>query len=251
MKKILLSLLTVGIVSGVGIAATQAFFTDAETSSGNTFTAGTLDLQIKSQCYYNNGNCTDGNWDFGNGKLTNEKFFDFADIKPGDWGEDTVSFKILTNPAWMCADVTKTSGTGKLGDYLNVFWWVDDNGDNIYQSNEKVLFGGPLSLTTLWSNGSHTPFTFADSTRNWKYWPSPTIEPIPATVEQHLGIGWCFGTIGFENVNTAEFPKGFSCTAGASGTENDAQGDSIIATLAFTAEQYRNNPNFLCPENRH
>lgn len=251
MKRILISLLTVALVGGVGVAATRAFFSDVETSAGNTFTAGKVDLQIKSQCTYNEGNCVDGNWDYGNGELVSEKFFNFTDVKPGDWGENTVSFKILTNPAWMCADLTKTADTGELDNYVNVFWWVDD-GDNVYETDEKVLFGGPAPLNALWP-GTNTvlPLTFADSTRNWRYHPTPgTIEPIPATVEQNLGIGWCFGTIGLTGVGDTATPNGFSCTAGASGVENEAQGDQVVATLAFTAEQYRNNLGFKCPENQ-
>jgi len=252
MKKILLSILTIAVVSAVGVAATRAFFSDTETSSGNTFTAGSIDLQIASQCTYNGVACTpDGNWAYGNGKLTSEKFFNFTDIKPGDWGENTVSFKILTNPAWMCASIARTTTANELSNFVNVFWWVDTNGNNIYETGEKVLFGGPLTLQTLWSGGSPLPLTFADSTRNWKYWPeASTIEPIPALTEQHLGIGWCFGTIGLTGSSSTEAPNGFTCTAGVSGAENAAQGDQIVATLAFTAEQSKNNAAFLCPENR-
>ncbi len=44
MKKILLSLLTIGLVVSATAGATRANFSDTETSTGNTFTAGTLDL---------------------------------------------------------------------------------------------------------------------------------------------------------------------------------------------------------------
>jgi len=44
MKKILLSLLTIALVSTVAFGATKAYFSDSETSTGNSFTAGTLDL---------------------------------------------------------------------------------------------------------------------------------------------------------------------------------------------------------------
>jgi predicted ribosomally synthesized peptide with SipW-like signal peptide len=46
MNKILLSLGTIALVAIVGIGGTVAYFTDTETSTGNTFTAGTLDLQV-------------------------------------------------------------------------------------------------------------------------------------------------------------------------------------------------------------
>jgi spore coat-associated protein N len=49
MKKILLSLLTIALVSAVAVGATRAYFSDTETSAGNTITAGTLDLKVGGQ----------------------------------------------------------------------------------------------------------------------------------------------------------------------------------------------------------
>jgi predicted ribosomally synthesized peptide with SipW-like signal peptide len=49
MKKILLSLLTIALVSIVAVGATRAYFSDTETSVGNSFTAGTLDLKVDNQ----------------------------------------------------------------------------------------------------------------------------------------------------------------------------------------------------------
>ncbi len=44
MKKIVISLVVIGVVGVVAIGGTIAYFSDTETSTGNTFTAGTLDL---------------------------------------------------------------------------------------------------------------------------------------------------------------------------------------------------------------
>ena len=49
MKKILLSVLTIALVAVVAAGATQALFSDTEESTGNTFTAGTLDLKVNGQ----------------------------------------------------------------------------------------------------------------------------------------------------------------------------------------------------------
>ena len=46
MRKILLSILLIGAVSALVAGGTISFFSDTEISTGNTFTAGTLDLQI-------------------------------------------------------------------------------------------------------------------------------------------------------------------------------------------------------------
>ena len=45
-KKILISLSVIGVVAAIGIGGTVAYFSDTETSTGNTFTAGTLDLKV-------------------------------------------------------------------------------------------------------------------------------------------------------------------------------------------------------------
>lgn len=66
MKKILLSMLAIAAVSMATFQATKALFSDQETSVGNTFTAGTLDLTV------------DGNND------PEIKNFTLSDMKPGD-----------------------------------------------------------------------------------------------------------------------------------------------------------------------
>ena len=45
-KKILISLSVIAVVAVVAVVATVALFSDTETSNGNTFAAGTLDLKI-------------------------------------------------------------------------------------------------------------------------------------------------------------------------------------------------------------
>jgi predicted ribosomally synthesized peptide with SipW-like signal peptide len=49
MKKILISLSIIGAVAAIAIGSTVAYFRDVETSTGNTMTAGTLDLKIRDQ----------------------------------------------------------------------------------------------------------------------------------------------------------------------------------------------------------
>ncbi|MCK5398168.1 MAG: SipW-dependent-type signal peptide-containing protein [Thermoplasmata archaeon] len=48
-KKMLLSLLIIGVVSVSAGAGTWAYFTDEEVTSGNTFTAGTVDLSLDAE----------------------------------------------------------------------------------------------------------------------------------------------------------------------------------------------------------
>ena len=105
MKKILMSLGVIVAVGAIVAGATGAFFSDSETSVGNTFTAGDIDLQIDNESYAIDYNIpgydnpvgalvasTHTSWELTD--LTIEKFFDFVDLKPGDMGEDTISIHV-------------------------------------------------------------------------------------------------------------------------------------------------------------
>jgi predicted ribosomally synthesized peptide with SipW-like signal peptide len=138
MKRISFSLVLV-LMAVVALAAgsTGAFFTDAETSTGNTFTAGAIDLKIDNTSYYNGNVCANPSsdnpdlgyiwvgtalfpvpgtpctttWasdDLNDGEVTLHKFFDFFDLKPGDQSEDTISLH-TQNDAYLCAEVKLTS----------------------------------------------------------------------------------------------------------------------------------------------
>jgi hypothetical protein len=146
-KKILLSLGAITMVTAAVINATGAFFTDTETSTGNTFTAGALDLRVDATAHYNHMICVDGEdedsfgdtWQpepgfFGeagvpadhypqpgmpcNGTWAESdllpgnpefRFFDLTDVKPGDEGENTISLHVLDNDAWGCFLVDNVS----------------------------------------------------------------------------------------------------------------------------------------------
>lgn len=71
MKKILMSLMAIALVIGLVGAGTIAFFSDTETSTDNTFTAGTLNIELGTS-----------SWSAG-----------FNSMKPGD----TVTFTLPVN----------------------------------------------------------------------------------------------------------------------------------------------------------
>src|SRR3989344_653458 len=109
MRKILISLGMIVFVGGLVAGATGAFFSDTETSTGNTFAAGAIDLGIDNESYYNGVLNDETTWglDF---DIDNEKLlFNFTDLKPGDYGEDTISLHVTNNESWLCADVSLDS----------------------------------------------------------------------------------------------------------------------------------------------
>ncbi len=113
------------------IGTTGAFFSDTETSTGNTFAAGAIDLLVDNESYYNGNVCAEtapdsGIWQWQGTNpfpvpgtacttswdLTNldegHLFFNFTDIKPDDEGEDTISLHVNTNDAYMCMNIALT-----------------------------------------------------------------------------------------------------------------------------------------------
>ncbi len=132
MHRLLLSLAVLVFAGGLVAGGTGAFFSDTETSTGNVFAAGALDLKVDSTAHYNHMVCvprvdTAGyNWQpepgaFPNGVPADHypqpgtqcegtwaetdlgpsmKFFNLSDIKPGDEGENTISLHVYDNDAW-------------------------------------------------------------------------------------------------------------------------------------------------------
>jgi hypothetical protein len=126
--------------------------------------------------------------------------------------------------------------------------WADD-GDNVLESNEPVLYQGPIGA--LGNNGS-TTIPLADSGTN--IW-TGTGGPAPGGVTQYIGKSWCFGTIapvplaqdglGTTSPRTpGNSTGGYSCDG--SQLDNSTQGDSLTADITFEATQARSNPGFTC-----
>lgn len=283
MKRILLSLLVVGVVGGAALAGSRAFFSDTETSTGNTFTAGDIDLKIDNASYaldYNipgyekpigafvHSNHT--TWELSD--LTVQKFFDFIDLKPGDYGEDTISVHVGSNNAWMCAaaqltddndvDYTEpeqtddttvdvnnpTTTDGELDNDIHFAFWIDD-GDNVLETDEAdegLFLSGPLS-----NLGSHGKIAIADTDGGI----FGTNTPVPGDTTFYIGKAWCYGTMTpapatQDNTNTGSplsfNTTGFNCDG--SQVNNAGQTDKVVGDLQFYAVQARNNNTFTCRE---
>lgn len=95
MKKVLSSLLVIGVVGATAVGLSSAFFSDTETSTDNTFVAGELDLKIDT--------------------LDNPPaLVNVTDLKPGDDIFEEKILKIIDNPAfvWMhIKDLVDGQGT--------------------------------------------------------------------------------------------------------------------------------------------
>ena len=147
MKNFLFSLITVLLMVGMVTGATTAYFSDTETSTGNTFAAGTLDLNL----------------DGGN---TNVVKFTVSNMKPGDSQTGTWRVSNVGSIAGYLdlQNITQThsAGTstepelavenpdlGTLGSLLNIDLFIDTDNDGVLDSGETTIYSGLMgSLAT-------------------------------------------------------------------------------------------------------
>ena len=218
-------------------------------SGGTTETnpAGLLfKLEIDGACQGENGTGEQGYQNtpgatcelWGPKDLTEEQYFDFGDVKPGDYGTNLISLHVDSNDAYICLipnniqdnenvpvdpelnagdDSLDNPGNGELGDYLEFFLW-EDNGDGVYQVSENILAGPSTTLDQI-----QTEMTALQLTGG-----GPT---------EYVGVAWCAGT---QTVNAGVV----SCDG--AGMSDKAQTDSLLASLTAYAEQVRNNSGFTC-----
>jgi len=125
-KSILVSLLTVGLLASVIGVGTYAYFSDTETSMGNTMTAGTLDLKVAQG----------GTWVDNPGILVT-----IADMKPSyeKWS-NPVYLKIVDNP-------------GKVYKRINVVQCVGNQNPEPEQAVETSEQEALVNGSTNWLPG--------------------------------------------------------------------------------------------------
>jgi hypothetical protein len=272
MKRFLVSVLVIGSVSLAAFEWSRAFFSDTEVSNNNTFQAGAIDLKVGNESYYNGvlQDETTANTSFELGDLTVEKFFNFTDIKPSDWGEDTIELVVQNNDAWACAELTITNnedmtctepeiededkmggacveggldgaGWGDLAFQVEFLFWNDD-GDNVLEIDEQVLASGPAyNIINGWQ------MTLADSLTN--NLGGDDGQPMKGSTSYYIGKAWCFGTLTPQplaqtNDHSPTVDPGIFCEG--TRLDNTAQTDILTGDISFTAVQSRNNPGFLC-----
>lgn len=261
--RILLSAAAILASAALIVGAAFAFFSDTETSQNNSLVAGALDLKIDNTSYYNHATSSATTWDLKD-LTSDDLFFDFTDIKPGDEGEDTISIHVDTNDSWGCMEMTLTKDDdvdctepeqlddptcndpdsdlddGELGGLLHFVFWTDD-GDNVLETDESVIASGSAN------NVLNSSIVLADSIENNVG--GQVGEPLDGGTTYFIGKAWCFGTLTQNPVADGAgvspiVNSGVLCDG--SSINNASQTDSVMADLSFSAVQHRNNPNFTC-----
>jgi predicted ribosomally synthesized peptide with SipW-like signal peptide len=142
-KKASIAVIVLAMVAVLSSGMIYAYFNDAETSNGNTFTAGTLDLKVNT---VDNPTST----------------FTVSDVYPGATGSVAVT---LTNSGTISGTLTAaiisvtnapgatpepeaalpTEDLGELGESMTVSIWVDLDNDGIHEAGESTLYAGTVN----------------------------------------------------------------------------------------------------------
>ncbi|KKR68564.1 MAG: hypothetical protein UU09_C0006G0011 [Microgenomates group bacterium GW2011_GWA2_40_6] len=146
MKRIILSLALIAVAGTGIIGATRAYFSDTETSTGNSFAAGTLDLNL-------------------DGVNTNVVKFSLTNLVPGDLGTGTwilynagsingyvdihsiarTDNDNLCNEPEGLVDTTCGAGEGELSANMNVDLFIDVDHDGVFDAEDTTIYTGLLS----------------------------------------------------------------------------------------------------------
>jgi predicted ribosomally synthesized peptide with SipW-like signal peptide len=204
MRKILIALLGVLLVAALAGAGTFAYFSDTETSTGNTFTAGTLDLTL-------------GESEGAPVNLTN--------MKPGDTAEGTITVKnvgSLAGSLYATANYVEKDGTQPVefptnvsaDEFAKMLLITKFTADGVSVPNPDVDGDGRTTLYDMVNNTSGVTLSGYPSPGKLETWYSYDTDMISQESHAyHLAVQ-------------------FDPNAG-----NDYQGDGITLTFYFLLKQ--------------
>jgi predicted ribosomally synthesized peptide with SipW-like signal peptide len=220
-RKILFSIMTIALVGALIGGGIYAYFSDVETSTGNTFTAGTLNLKV------------------GDDDPTTVSI-NITDVKPTDTGtaatwltknigsiSGTLDVSIgsivnnentLTEPEIAAGDATGGATEGELGSLLKVAIWLDVDESSTWNSGDIAL---QSDGTTLTSTGVESlPYDYLDN-----YGGDSHTSLITMTADDSLAGG----TDEFQFMVDYDFPN--------DANDDRAQSDSAVFDVTFTLNQ--------------
>ncbi|MUV87365.1 hypothetical protein GJ631_12530 [Natronomonas sp. CBA1123] len=172
-RKTLAGLGAIGLASAGAGLGTSAFFSDQESFTGNTLTAGTLDLRVPYEASYDSGGTVENMADEAMGTQDGDPagmFYDLQDVKPGDSGHVEFCFEIVDNPSymWACGDLTQaengmtepemdvdnTPDIGELGDAIDARLSYCDEVDGEFVEGEEIVSGSLVDVFAAISGGA-------------------------------------------------------------------------------------------------
>ncbi|MFA6526504.1 MAG: TasA family protein [Candidatus Buchananbacteria bacterium] len=157
MKRIVISLAVIALVAAAAIGVTRAYFSDVETTTGNTFAAGSLDLEIgaSSTVPFNVSDIKPGDSGSRKIELTN------TGSLPGKLNVGFINFQQAENgilepelhPGWGTADYENGPNAGELNFFLGFLAFVDVDKDGVFDVGVDQQLDIQLAY-----NGQQMPF---------------------------------------------------------------------------------------------
>ncbi len=216
--------------------------------AGTTFATyggqGGLELKIDSKTTYNGVLQPKLSWHLKDLVPGKDRFFQFDDVKPGDYGTNLISLHVKKNSAYACLDflnlkdkengvnepesLVDTNGVlgGELSSGLEFFSWIDD-GDGLYESAERTLFGTSTKAAT--STLRNRSYAVADAVTGAALAPFKT---------RYVGLYWCAGAL---SVTAGVAPVCNGTTLG-----NEVQTDAMTVDVRVRAVASAYQSKFLC-----
>jgi predicted ribosomally synthesized peptide with SipW-like signal peptide len=207
MKKILVSMMTIALVSTLIGGGIYAAFSDTETTGNNTMSAGTLDLDYGG----------------GNGDEQGTAFFTLADKAPGDSGSATqtianagnatgtldVSVSAITNTAG-AGGTEYEGGSGELGGVATIAIWIDVDESGTWNTGDIELESDGTAVDYDTDNTLDGGTIDSYDSDAWS-----TVTTMSGAAQDTVQIDWAI----------------------PSAAGNTIQGDSISFTITFTLNQ--------------
>ncbi|MEK7530819.1 MAG: hypothetical protein AAB573_03040 [Patescibacteria group bacterium] len=211
----------------------------------STFATNGVNLRIDSKGWYNGAAIPSATWALKDLTPGVDKFFNFNDIKPGDYGREVISMHVKNTSSWLCLDFTNLTNdenvqiepewdydddgddAGELTDGMEFFGWRDD-GDGVFEVGEKPLFGTSTQSASIVLDD--TSYVVGDSGGGGACGVNET---------RYVGLYWCAGNL-FVHVPSA------SITCDGSTLGNDAQTDQMSVDVSIRALPSKDNPKFMC-----
>jgi predicted ribosomally synthesized peptide with SipW-like signal peptide len=211
MRKILVSLSIIGAVAAIATGVTIAFFQDTETSTGNTFTAGTLDLKV--------GDADEG---FGNGVSAT---WVMPNMIPGVTAVGPLSVN-LQNSGTIAANHVEISFSHSIDEATNP---VESDSNPSSTPGEMARWIEIIGMTYNGVNLVSAPYTDANGNGFFD------LEDV--TLPPYTSVGGPLDNLVPPNPNGAGSRTLTMELRFNAGATNDIQGDILTTTVTFTLNQ--------------
>lgn len=288
-RRIITGLLTIFVTAGLIGVGTSAFFSDTETSTGNVFQAGAIDLKIDSVQHYNGMTCAEhtdggymwvpvGNWtpDNDSHAVTSMTTQQIADYNAN--AANLAQYPkagVECDGSWRLANLDDETISGRFFNFLDIK--PGDNGENTISMH--VIDNDAWMCAALGNLGPQPPTAadtaFQSSMQFFAWWDDGDNiyngEDVALMQNPLSGSQLVDGKLAIADASTAGGPipglttryvavawcagtmqqpiLGQSIVCDGAGMTNPAQGGSMTADIQFHAVQSRNNATFTCANN--